>query len=102
MSYYASPTTINASKGFIEILNYVNTATNNWISSLLLLGIYMVIAIGYYKAQNDFSGAMASAGFGTFVVGMLFWMGGFVTGWAFGICVAVLLIGIMAVLMDKR
>lgn len=99
---YASPTSINASKGFIEILNYVNAVTNNWISTMILLAVYVIVLIGYYKSTGDFAGGLASAGFGAFVVGLLFWMGGFVTGWALSICVAVLLLGIMAVLMNKR
>lgn len=99
---YASPSTINASEGFISILNYINTATNNWISNILLMAIYAIIAFSYYKTSGDFSGAMASAGFVTFIVGLLFWMGGFVTGWALSITVAILIIGVIAILMDKR
>lgn len=99
---YDSPSTINATQGFITILDYINNVTGFWISNLLLLAIYAIILIGFYKSSGDFSGGLASAGFGTFVVGLLFWMGGFVNGWGFSISVAVMIVGVLAVLMDKR
>jgi hypothetical protein len=99
---YASPTTINASKGFGEILNYTNEVTNNWISNLFLMGIWIIILIGFYKAKEDFTGALAVAGYGTFVVALLFWAGGFISGWAFGIVIAVAVIGTIALLMDNE
>jgi hypothetical protein len=98
---YPSPTTINASKGFGEVLIYVNNVTNNWISNLLLMAIWIIILIGFYKAKDDFTGALAVAGYGTFVVSLFFWIGGFISGTAFGIVIAVAIIGTIVLLMDK-
>lgn len=99
---YPSPTTINASKGFGEVLIYVNNVTNNWISNLFLIAIWIIILIGFYKAKDDFTGALAVAGYGTFVVALLFWIGGFISGVAFGMTIAMTIIGTIVLLMDKE
>jgi len=99
---YPSPSSINASNGFIEILNYTNLVTNSWISNMMLIAIYIIVLIGYYKAKDDFQGALAIAGYGTFVVALLFWIGGFVSGWAFAISVALAVMGTLVLLMDNN
>ena len=99
---YDSPSTMNASQRFVEVLTYVNYATNNWISNMFLLGIWVVILMGYMKAQNDFKGAMAVSGYSTFVVALLFWIGGFVSGWAFSISIAFAIIGTAVLLLDHE
>lgn len=99
---YPSPVSINATKGFGEVLNYVNDVTNNWISNLFLMGIWIIILIGFYKAKEDFTGALAVAGYGTFVVSLLFWVGGFISGLTFGIVIAVAVVGTIALLMDNE
>lgn len=98
---YASPSTINASKGFGEILSYTNNVTNQWISNMLLIAVYVIILMGFYKSKNDFKGALAVAGYGTFVIGLLFWIGGFVSGIALGISIAMMIVGTLILLLDK-
>lgn len=98
---YNSPANINATKGLSEIFNYVNNVTDGWISNLILVGIFLIILIGYYKARDDFKGALAVSGFGTFVIGLLFWAGDFVSGWALGITIAITLVGIIVLMTDK-
>lgn len=99
---YQSPETINATKGFPEILNYVNSVTDQWISNLLLIAIYVIILIGFYKSQEDFAGALAVAGYSTFVISLFFWIGGFVSGASFGIAIAIAIIGTVILLLDKE
>ena len=99
---YPSVTTINASAGLGEILKYTNTITDNWMSNMFLIAIYVISLMGFYKAQNDFKGALAVAGYGTFVVALLFWIGGFVSGWALSIAVALAIIGTFVLLMDNN
>ena len=98
---YPNPTTINASKGLIEILNYTNSVTDSWISNMLLIAIYVIVLVGFYKAKDDFKGALAVAGYGVFVIGLLFWIGGFVSSIAFGMCIAVAVVGTLVLLMDN-
>lgn len=99
---YASPSTINATKGLGEVLNYVNTVTDQWISNLLIIGVYVIILIGFYKSKDDFKGALAVAGYGTFVVSLLFWVGGFVSGLSFGVTIGVAIIGTLVLLLDNN
>ena len=98
---YPSPSSVNASQGLGGIFTYINTVTNSWVSNMLLLAVYIIILIGFYKAKDDIQGAFAVAGYGVFVVGLLFWLGGFVSGWAFSIAIALAIIGTFALLMDN-
>ena len=99
---YASPTSINATRGLGEVLNYVNVVTNSWLSNMLMIGIYVIILLGFYKARDDFKGALAVAGYGTFVVGLLFWIGGIISGIAFGMTIGLAILGTAVLLMDNN
>jgi hypothetical protein len=99
---FESPSVINTTKGLGEVLNYTNSVTDNWFGNLLLIAIYVIVLIGYYKTKEDFKGAMAVAGYGTFVVSLLFWAGGFVSGWALGISIALAIIGTLFLLLDQQ
>ena len=54
------------------------------------------------KSKEDFKGALAVAGYGTFVVGLLFWIGGFVSGVSFGIALAMAILGTIVLLLDNN
>jgi len=99
---YTSPSTINATKGFGEVLSYLNFITNGWISNMFMIAVYVIVLLGYYKARDDFKGAMAVAGYGTFVVGLLFWIGGFVSGIAFGMAIGGAILGTIVLFLDKN
>jgi hypothetical protein len=99
---YDSPATVNMSKGMGELFNYLGEVTNYWFGNMLLIAIYSIILIGSFKAKDDFAGAMAIAGFGTFLIGLFFWLGGVVTGWAFGITIAVAIVGAMILWGSKN
>jgi hypothetical protein len=99
---YPSPSTINASKGFGEIINYVNTVTDNWFGNMLLIAIWVIVLMGYYKAKDDFVGALAVAGFGLFVVGLLFWIGGMITGIAMSVVIGLAIISIIPLFVDNN
>jgi hypothetical protein len=98
---YADPTSVNMSAGFGQLLNYVNNVTNNWISNMILISIWVIVLMGYYKAKEDFKGAFAIAGYGTFMVALLFWVGGFVSGITLGITIAFAIIGTLVLLLDQ-
>ena len=98
---YPSPSTINASNGLGELFNYINLVTNNWVSNMIMIGIWIIVLMGFYKAKEDFKGAMAVAGYSTFVIGLLFWIGGFISGFAFGVVIAMALIGTAILFTDQ-
>ena len=99
---YASPSTINASAGLGEIFNYVGVVSDGWFSNLLLIAIYVMVLIGFYKAKDDFKGAMAVSGFGTFVVALLLWIGGVISGLSLGITIALAILGVAVLMMDQQ
>lgn len=98
---YPSPSSFNASQGLGTIFSYVNNVTSEWFSRLILIAIYVIVLMGFYKAKEDFTGAMAVAGFGTFVLALLFWVGGMVSGVTLGVSIAMAIIGVVVLLMDK-
>ena len=99
---YPSPTDVNMSKGFGEVLNYINFVTNSWISNMILIAIYFIVLVGFYKAKEDFKGALAVAGYGTFVIGLFFWIGGFVSGLTFSIAIGGAILGTLVLLLDNN
>lgn len=99
---YPSPTAVNMSAGLPAILNYVNSVTDNWFSKLIMIGIYVIILIGFYKSKEDFKGAMAVAGFGVFVVGLLFFVAGFLDPISFSIAIGLFVVGLIVLLLDKQ
>lgn len=75
---YTSPTAINVSNGFGDMLIYINTVTDYWVSRLFIIGIWFILLIGIFKVRDDFTEGLVGASFVTFVVSLLFWIGGFV------------------------
>jgi hypothetical protein len=98
---YDSPTTVNMTSGIGNLFYYLNSVTDQWISNMIMLAIYIIILMGYYKAKDDFQGALAVSGYVTFIVGLLFWIGEFINGWTFGIIIAVAIIGTIVLLLDN-
>jgi len=73
--------------------NYLNDVTYSWFSNLLLISIYLIFAVGFYFAKRDFFGAMAVGGFSTFVIGLLLFVGGTISGITFSVVIAVAIVG---------
>jgi len=101
---YPSPTTINGSQGISAILEYVNVVTNFWVSRMIMVGIFFIFLMGYLRSKNDedFIGACAVGSYACLVIGILFWIIGFLDGVAFGIIIGISLISTALLLMDKR
>lgn len=101
---YASPSTINGSKGITEVLTYINTVTGNWISRMLILGIWVVFLMGYVKSQreDDYIGGFAVASFVTFVLGSLLWIIGFLDNATMGTVLGATVISVLVLYLSKR
>ena len=101
---YTSPTAINGSRGIISILEYVNEVTDFWISRMLMLAIFVIFTMGYLRSKNDddFLGAITVGSYATLVIGLLFFIIGFLDGVAFGIIIAVAIVSTALLLMDRR
>lgn len=90
---FTDPSTINWSSGMTGAFNYLNEVTSSWFSNLLLMAIYIIFATGFYFAKRDMFGAMAVGGFATFVVGLLLFVGGTISGITFSVVIAVAIVG---------
>lgn len=98
---YTSPENINGS-AITGILYYVNEVTSSWISNLILIGLYLILLISYWRARDDLGGAFAVAGFSTFVVALLFFLADFISGIILAIWIALAIVGFVIVAFDKQ
>lgn len=94
---YPDPSTI--SSGFLQIFYYLNYVSSGWFANMTLIGLYILILYGYYKATDEFAAGLAIAGFVTFVVSLLFWLGSFISGITFTIVIAMAIIGFVVLLV---
>lgn len=99
-----SPTTMNMSRGIVALLEYINTVTDYWVSRMIMVAIFVIFAMGYFrsKADDDFLGALAVGSFATFVIGLPFWLMGFLDAISFGIIIGAVVLSTALLLMDKR
>lgn len=92
----------NMSKGFQEILYYVNEVTFGWISVMILIAIYVIVLMGIYNSKRDFMMAMAISGFFTFIIALLFWVGDFISGTTLIFVIVVAVAGFVATFLGHR
>lgn len=98
---YPNPADINMSNGIMSIVYYVNSITNQWFANLLLLTIWIIVLAGFYKAKDDFAGALAVSGFVTFVLGLFAWISGFISGPIMAIITGVTIVSALVFFGDK-
>jgi hypothetical protein len=89
---WASPTTVNASAGMDSFLPYLSTVTNFWFGRMLIIAIFVIFMFGYMRAKDDFIGGLAVSSYVTFVLSLILWVVGVVTGLDFGIVIGVTIV----------
>ncbi len=89
---WTSPTTVNTTAGINEFLPYLSEVSNFWFGRMLMVTVFMIFLFGYLRAKDDFIGGFAIASYITFVMGLLFWTIGLVTGIDFGIIIGLTII----------
>ena len=99
---FKSPTEINWTKGAGEGMNYNNEVTNGLFSNMFLFSLYFIIVWGFYKTTDDIVGGLAVGGFSITLIGLIMWIGGWVTWVTFSVCCALMLIGAAAVILDSN
>jgi hypothetical protein len=99
---WRDPSTIDFENGLADFFFYINEVTLGWASRLILIGIYIIVLSGYYKARDDFVGGVAAAGVATFVAAFGLFMWGFVDWITFGIVIAMMFVGAAVVLIDRN
>ena len=98
---WRSPTEINWSKGAGESINYVNEVTNNIFSNMLLFSLYIIILWGSYKASDDILSDFAIASWSVMIIGLIMWIGSWVTWVTFAVCVGLAIVSAAAVLINN-
>ena len=100
---WQDPTTINWTQGMGSFFAYINSVTLGWASRMTLIGIYVIVLSAYYKARDDFFGAIAVAGISTFIVALLGWMvePAFIDTPTLIIVTALMFIGVAVIMVER-
>jgi len=90
---YASPTTINASRGLESFIPYLSTVTEFWFGRMLIFAVMLIFFFGYMRSKNgNFFSAFAVSSYVTFIISMLFWAINMITGLDFVYVVGITLV----------
>ena len=100
---WSSPTTINGSQGLDSFLPYLSEVTNFWFGRMLMVGVFLIFLFGYLRAKSDdFIGGLAVSSYVCFVVGLLFWVMGVVSGLDFALIIGVTVVSSELLLAQKK
>jgi len=99
---YPSPTTVNMTKGLSEFFPYLNEVTNFWFGRMIMVAIFIMFGFGYLaKNKDDYIGAFAVSSYVTFVIGLIFWTIGLVSGMDFAVIIGVTVISSVILFTQK-
>lgn len=100
---HTSPTTINASAGMDSFLPYLSEVTNFWFGRMLMVAVFVIFLMGYLgKKTGDYIGGFAVASYVTFVIGLIFWVIGIVSGLDMGIIIGMATISTVMLLLQRK
>ena len=100
---HTSPTEINATEGIGNLLSYLSEVTNFWFGRMFMIAIFVIFLMGYTRIkENDWVGGFAIASYVTFVLGLIFWVLGVVTGMDFAIIIGITAVSSVALFMQKK
>lgn len=100
---HTSSTTVNMTKGLDAFLPYISEVTQFWFGRMLMVAIFILFGMGYLKAtKDDYIGAFAVASYGCFVLGLIFWVVGLVSGLDFGVIVGLTAISSVLLFTQKK
>ena len=99
---YPSPADVNMSAGMPSVISYLNEVTLGWFFNMLLIAIYVIILMGFVKTTQNWIGGFAVAGFTTFTIALLLFLGSAIHGVTLGIVVAFMLIGVFVLFLGKN
>lgn len=100
---WTSPTTINATRGLDSFLPYISEVTNFWFGRMLMIALFFIFLMGYLNVKKeDYIGGFAIASYVCFVIGLIFWVIGLVSGLDFGITIGISAISSVLLLMQKK
>ena len=86
-----------------SFLPYLSEVTNFWFGRMIMIAVFVIFFIGYLRAKDDdFIGAFAVASYISFVIGLLFWVMGLVTGLDFALILGITMISSVVLFMQKK
>jgi len=100
---YTSPTEINATAGLDSFLPWITEVTNFWFGRMIMIAIFVIFLFGYLKMnKDDYIGGLAVTSYVSFVMGLIFWVIGIVSGLDFAIIIGIVLIASVLLLSQKK
>lgn len=100
---YTSPTEINATEGLDSLFPWISEVTNFWFGRMIMIAIFVIFALGYLKLnRDDYVGAFAVASYISFVIGLIFWVIGLITGLDFAIIIGAVSIASFLLFAQKK
>lgn len=100
---HTSPTTVNASQGLDSFLPYLSEVTQFWFGRMLMIAVFVIFFMGYLRSKdNDFVGAFAVASYVSFVIGLLFWVMGMITGMDFALVLGIAMVSSIVLFLQKK
>ena len=101
MSKYVNPSDVNWSKGIETGLDYTNEVTASIFSNLILFGIFVIFAIGYYSQKKDILASIVVGLFITWSVAVFLLFAGFVGGWTFSLLTVGLILSYLVLHIER-
>jgi len=100
---HLSPTTINATEGMDSFFPYLSTVTNFWFGRMIMIAIFVLFSFGYLKAnKDDYVGTFAVSTYVCFVIGLIFWVIGLITGLDFAVIIGGVAIASLLLFAQKK
>jgi len=100
---YPSPTTVNATQGLDSFLPYLSEVTNFWFGRMIVIAVWVIFLFGYLTVKrDDIIGGSAVASYVTFVIGLIFWVLGLISGIDFAVVIGLSVITTIILLVQKK
>jgi len=100
---HRSPTTINATEGMDSLLPWISEVTNFWFGRMIMIAIFIIFTLGYLKGnKDDYVGALAVSTYVCFVIGLIFWVIGLITGLDFAIIIGAVAVASLMLFAQKK
>jgi len=100
---YTSPSTINATQGLDSFLPYLSEVTNFWFGRMVMIAVFVIFLMGYLRVKkDDFIGALSVSSYVCFIIGLLFWVIGVVSGLDFAIIIGITAVSSVLLFLQKK
>ena len=100
---HTSVTSVNMTAGMGEFLPYISEVTNFWFGRMIMIAVFVIFFMGYLRAKNDdYIGAFAVSSYVSFVIGLLMWVMGLLTGLDFSLILGIAMISSVVLFNQKK